>query len=214
MMRFASVVIDVDSTLSQIEGIEWLSSQRDDAVRAHITKTTEAAMRGDIPLETVYGERLALVQPTRAEVEALGRAYVEAIAPGAQEAIAVLRAAGVHVMILSGGLLEALLPLAAYVGVSADDTKGVPIRFGADGQYLDYDRDSPLARRGGKPLVVAQLGLSTPVLALGDGITDAELKPVVDAFVAFTGVARHERVVQVADAVISHFADLLPLILS
>ena len=49
---------------------------------------------------------------------------------------------------------------------------------------------------------------------MGDGITDAELKSVVAKFVAFTGFARNDRVVAAADAVISAFADLPPLVLS
>jgi len=58
-----------------------------------------------------------------------------------------------------------------------------------------------------------RLRLRGPVLAVGDGSTDAELKPCVDAFAAFTGVARRESVVAVADYVITHFADLPALVL-
>ena len=66
----------------------------------------------------------------------------------------------------------------------------------------------------GKPLAVQAMSLPAPTLALGDGITDAELKPVVDRFVAFTGVVSHERVVAVADAVITRFDELTPMVLT
>ena len=176
--------------------------------------STTAAMRGDIPLEAVYGDRLVLVAPTRADVDALAQAYVGAISPGAPEAIRTLHDAGVKIILVSGGLREAMLPLADAVGIPANDLHAVSVQFDADGRYTGYDRSSPLARRGGKPEVVAALALPAPSLALGDGITDAELKTVVSMFVAFTGVVRHDRVVHLADRVITRFADLLPLVLT
>jgi len=66
MPRFRTVLFDCDSTLSAIEGIDELAVHcRDD-----VEQLTDAAMRGRIPLEEVYGRRLRLVQPTRAAVEA------------------------------------------------------------------------------------------------------------------------------------------------
>ena len=213
-MRYASIVIDVDSTLSQIEGIEWLAGRRDATTRERIAETTDAAMRGDIPLESVYGERLQLVRPTRDEVTALGVAYVDAISPGAVAAIAELRAAGVRIVIVSGGLREAILPLGAAVGVDAADVHAVSVYFDAAGDYAGYDTDSPVTRRGGKPAIVGALTLPAPVFALGDGITDAELKAVVQQFGAYVGVVRHEPVVAAADVVVSSFNQLPALVLA
>ena len=62
MTRFSAVVLDVDSTLSRIEGIEWQAFQCEVSVLGRIAVPTDAAMRGDIPLEAVYGERLRLVR--------------------------------------------------------------------------------------------------------------------------------------------------------
>ena len=60
MRPFRTVLFDCDSTLSTIEGIEELAA----ANRPEIVALTEAAMRGEVPLETVYAKRLELVQPT------------------------------------------------------------------------------------------------------------------------------------------------------
>ena len=214
MTRYASVVIDVDSTLSCIEGIEWLSARRGALVQQRIRETTDAAMRGDIPLESVYGERLQLVQPTAAEVAELGQAYVDAVAPGAADAIAALRSAGVRVVLVSGGVREGIVPLARAVGLREDDVYAVSLRFHADGSYAGYDSDSPLARRGGKPQVVGGLQLDGPILAVGDGITDAELKAVVQSFAAFVGIVRHDPVVAQADYIVSTFTALPALVLA
>jgi phosphoserine phosphatase len=108
--RFASVVLDVDSTLTSLEGIDWLAALRGEDVAREITALTDRAMAGEIPLESVYAERLAIIRPTRIEVAALGHAYVKAVQPGARALCAVLAQSGSEVTLLSGGLREAILP--------------------------------------------------------------------------------------------------------
>jgi phosphoserine phosphatase len=72
---------------------------------------------------------------------------------------------------------------------------------------------APLSRRGGKPQVVDSLDLPRPILAVGDGATDAELARCVDQFLAFTGVARREAVVERAAGEVASFAALTPIVL-
>jgi phosphoserine phosphatase len=212
--RYTHVILDVDSTLSAIEGIDWLARRSGDAAAASVVRMTAAAMRGDIPLESVYAERLECVHPGRADIAALAQAYVASTSPGAREAIALLAGEGVRVILLSGGLREAILPLADHVGISRSDVYAVSLRFTSAGEYGGYDTLSPLWRMGGKPIAAESIIPAGSTIAVGDGLTDAELKPAVAKFVAFTGVVRNERVVAAADAVITRFADLPPLVLS
>jgi phosphoserine phosphatase len=212
--RYSHVILDVDSTLSGIEGIDWLARRAGDGTSARIAEMTAAAMRGDIPLESVYSARLECVRPTRSDIAALAQAYIAAVAPGAKEAIALVMRSGVRVILVSGGLRDAILPLAAHVGIAPSDVHAVSLRFTATGDYEGYDTSSPLWRSGGKPIVVESIAPSRTTVAMGDGITDAELKPVVAKFVAFTGFARNDRVVAAADDVITKFSDFPPLILS
>ncbi|MBC7671248.1 MAG: hypothetical protein H7247_02400, partial [Polaromonas sp.] len=53
---FASVILDVDSTLCGIEGIDWLADRRGPAVGAGVTALTDGAMRGEIALDGVEGK--------------------------------------------------------------------------------------------------------------------------------------------------------------
>jgi phosphoserine phosphatase len=46
MPRFASVFLDVDSTLCGVEGIDFLAQRRGPDVAARVTEATERAMRG------------------------------------------------------------------------------------------------------------------------------------------------------------------------
>jgi phosphoserine phosphatase len=206
--RYATVILDVDSTVAGIEGIDWLAALRTPDIAAKIAELTRQVMAGALSLESVYAERLRLVAPRAGDMAALGRAYVDALAPGCRDAVAALRAAGVRVVLLSGGLREALLPIARALGVPHDDVHAVGVRFNADGSYADFDRASPLAASGGKRIVIERLALPRPILAVGDGATDVDMKPVVDTFAAFTGFARRDAVVNAATVELRSFAEL------
>ncbi len=213
MARFASVVLDADSTLSGIEGIDWLAERRSAAVAAESTALTAAAMDGARTIESVYADRLARVRPSREMMAALGAAYIRSVAPGAEACIEALRAAEVRVVVVSGGLRAALLPLARHLGIPAADVHAVGIRFDDDGEYAGLDGEQPLATQAGKPAVVRSLGLRAPVLAVGDGATDAAMRPEVSAFAAYVGFVRRASVVAQADHVLTGFDELRTLVL-
>jgi phosphoserine phosphatase len=211
--RFNSVIFDVDSTLSGIEGIDWLAALRGAEIKAWSAGLTERAMEGKLPIEAVYVERMHAVKPTMAEIEQLGRVYVERIAPGARETLSELRSHGVQLVMVSGGLREAILPLARELGVDEQSVHAVSVFFDEEGNYAGFDEQSLLTRQDGKRVTVRDMGLKGPILAVGDGMTDCEIRPVVDSFAAFIGFMRREPVVQRADFVIENFDQLRELIL-
>ena len=210
---YASVVLDVDSTVAGVEGIDLLARKRGPEVAREVAALTDRAMRGEIPLESVFGARLARVSPSRADLEALSRDYLAASAPGAERAVAAMRGAGVRVILVSGGLRPALLPLAERLGVAPGDLHAVGVELDGDGRYVRYDPASPLATGDGKREVVERLALPRPILAVGDGATDLAMQPVVDCFAAFTAYVRRPRVADAADVEIGSFDALLDLVL-
>lgn len=212
--HFKSVVLDVDSTLSGIEGIDWLAALRGEDQLRRVASLTQEAMEGGLPLEQIYGKRLLAVRPRRDEIDALGRAYVAEVAMGASHVIRELHNNAVQVVLVSGGIRSAIVPLAMDVGVALEDLHAVRVRFDALGAYAGYDAASPLTTSTGKRDVVAGLSLPRPILAVGDGSTDVAMRDVVDTFGAFTGFARRPAVVEVADVVITSFPELLRVVLT
>lgn len=210
--RFKSVIFDVDSTLAAIEGIDWLAALRDPEIAKESEELTARAMAGEMPIEAVYTRRLERIRPTGVELMMLAGAYQNAIEPGARELIAELQQARVHVHLLSGGLRPSIIPLALQLGVPADRVHAVSLVQDTDGTFSKLDGDQPLATQQGKPLTVQRLQLRGPVAMVGDGSTDAAVRGVVDTFFAYTGVARREKVVAVADAEAASFAALRPLL--
>jgi phosphoserine phosphatase len=211
---YASVVLDVDSTLCGIEGIDWLAARRGPAAGDRIAELTDRAMNGDLALDAVYGERLGAVRPTRGDLAALAAAYESALAPGAEDAIARMRAAGRRIVLVSGGLRNAILPVARRLGIDETDVHAVNVLVDDGGEYETYDAHSPMTTAEGKRAVVAALNLPRRLAAVGDGATDLAIRPVADAFFAFTGYVRREPVVAGADAVVETFDQLVELVLA
>ena len=213
--KFATVALDIDSTLSGIEGIDWLAGRRSQKTAAFVARLTRDAMNGKVALEDVYAERLTLLAPTRADLVALADVYRTHVAARARNAVGTLTRAGVRVVALSGGLRDAVLPLCRDVGIADGDVHAVTISFDAKGAYSGYDATSPLATHDGKPAVLRTLKLPHPILSVGDGATDAAMKTAgaADAFAAFTAFVRREPVVGMADHVLGSFDELLALVL-
>jgi HAD superfamily phosphoserine phosphatase-like hydrolase len=212
--RFASVALDVDSTVSGIEGIDWLAKRRGPDVARQIADLTTQAMQGTLPLEQVYRARLDAIRPRRDDIDALAHAYVDELAPGCAEAISKLRHAGVHVILVSSGIRNALFRLALHLEFDVRDLHAVDIRLDTGGAYIEFDPSSPLTTSMGKHTLLATLSVPRPLLMVGDGATDLATRGAVDSFAAFTGFVSREKVVREADVVIPSFAELASFVLS
>lgn len=213
LRRVGTVVFDCDSTLSEIEGIQELAAEH----AAEIAQLTDAAMSGELPLEAVYGRRLALARPTRVRVERIGALYLERAVPDALATITALQDEGIQVRIVSAGLLPAVVAFGEALGVPAARIAAVDVRFDDDGAYLGYDEASPLARADGKSEILAlwRRDMPGPVMLVGDGATDLEARDEVDVFVAYAGVVARPAVLDGADIVVrsASLAPVLPLAL-
>jgi phosphoserine phosphatase len=186
-------------------------------VAERVASATDRAMRGEIPLGAVYGERMQLVRPGRDDLMALARAYADALAPDSVEAIAFLRRVGVRLALVSGGIRQAILPVARELGFALDDVHAVDVVLDGGGGYYSYDAGSPLTQQHGKRDVVAAAlaaGMPRPALAVGDGSTDVAMRDACDALVAYTGFARRDVVVRAADHEADSFETLVDLIMA
>ncbi|MBL6987572.1 MAG: HAD-IB family phosphatase [Methylobacter sp.] len=186
-MSFDVICFDCDSTLSTIEGIDELAKRV--GLGEEMSRLTDAAMNGEVLLEAVYEQRLALIRPDRLSIDWLADLYIEQIVDGVKEVFETLAAAGKQLHIISGGLRQAILPLARVLGLPETQVHAVDIYFNEDGSYCDYDQNSPLARSGGKAEICRRLLKSQGSLVMiGDGKTDMEAKQAGAVVIGFGGV--------------------------
>jgi phosphoserine phosphatase len=194
--RFRFVFFDVDSTLVTVEGIDVLAGGNPE-----VEQLTAAAMNGDVPLDDVYGRRLAIIRPSLQAVERLGTLYTESLVEGAAETVETLRHAGADVHLVTAAIEQAVLPLARHLGIRQGAVHAVRLRFDETGNYAGFDERSFLTRNGGKELVVRSvLARSKGSSAfIGDGVSDLETRTAVDLFIGFGGVHTRPRVKDNAD---------------
>ena len=208
MAAVPTFVFDFDSTLVRVETLEALAEivldgRADaEAVRAEIARLTDQAMAGEIDFGAALRRRLELLQARREHVEALADRIVGTITPSVQRNARFFAEHGERVIIISGGFREVILPVAEALGVSPDRVLANDLAYDADGRIVGVDEANPLSRSGGKPQALKALGLSGPVVMVGDGATDAEVKEAgaADRFYAFTEIVRRAPVVARADA--------------
>lgn len=187
--------IDCDSTLSTIEGIDELARGKGDEVFAQVVDLTNAAMNGEVPIAEVFPRRMEMIRPNRTLCDAVADLYLATVVPGAVEMIREMKDNGWLPVILSGGFAPLIQPLARHLGI--DHVEAVPLYFHDDGSYKGYGADYPTTRNLGKNEVIRewkQAMLPQQVMMMGDGMSDLETRPDVDAFIGFGGVVARPKV--------------------
>ncbi len=212
-MSYDVICFDCDSTLSKIEGIDELA--RWAGCGEAMAKLTDLAMNGELPLEAVYGKRLETIKPDMASIDRLADLYIAEIVDGVREVFNTLLTQDKEVHIISGGLRQAILPLASTLNLLEHHVHAVDIYFNNDGSYHKFDENSPLARSGGKAEICKQLlkGKQSLVL-IGDGKTDMEAKQPGVTVIGFGGVCDRAVVKEMADKFVedTDLTVVLPLI--
>jgi len=217
MTETPNFVFDFDSTLVRIETLEALADialagdPNADAVRAEIAKLTDQAMNGEIDFGTALRERLGLLPLTRAHVHALADRILDEGTWSVRRNLRFFQENADKVTIISGGFREIIAPVAERLGVAPERVLCNDLVYDADSRVTGVDDENPLSYDNGKPRVIEALGLARPVVMVGDGWNDAEVKlaGAADRFYAFTEIARREKVVAVADAEAPSIDELL-----
>ncbi|TLD70610.1 HAD family hydrolase [Phragmitibacter flavus] len=203
------LLVDCDSTLSALEGIDELARLRGPEVFQQVEEATRQAMDGTISIDSIFARRLEVIRPTRQDCEAIGQDYIKHEVPGVREALDRARELGWTVAILSGGFVPCIEPLAAELGI--ERIEAVPLFFDEAGEYVGFGEDYPTTRNGGKVEVVEKLREEwkpEQIVMVGDGVSDLETKPAVDHFIGFGAVVVRPKVHENADSFLMEWAGL------
>ena len=203
------LLLDCDSTLSAIEGVDELGRLRGPAVFKAVEDMTNAAMNGGTPMEEIFAKRLNMIKPTLAELQAIGTKYIATVEPTAVETLEKLRAAGWKIAIVSGGFTQAIMPLAKFLGVAR--VEAVVLKFNEDGTYAGFDETCPTSKSKGKNMIARRLRAdfkAQTVVMVGDGASDLEVKSDVDKVIGFGRYVVRPKVKAGADAFVMSLADL------
>jgi len=217
MTATPTFVFDFDSTLVRIETLEALADialagdPNAEAVRSEIAKLTDQAMSGEVDFGAALRGRLALLPLTRAHVEQLADSILDEGTWSVRRNLRFFQENADRIVILSGGFREIIAPVAERLGVAPERVLCNDLIYDAEGRVTGVDDQNPLSHDNGKPRVIEALGLARPIVMVGDGWNDAEVKlaGAADRFYAFTEIARRDKVVAVADAEAPSMDELL-----
>ncbi|WP_426035261.1 phosphoglycerate dehydrogenase [Brevundimonas sp. DC300-4] len=217
MTAAPTLIFDFDSTLVRIETLEALADisleGHGDAVsiRAQVASLTDRAMTGEVDFGEALRARLAMLPLTRIHVLALADRILDEGTPSVRRNLRFFNENAANIIILSGGFREIIAPIAERLGVSPDRVICNDLIYDAEGRVMGVDDANPLSHENGKPTVIKALGLKGPVVMVGDGWNDAEVKlgGAADRFYAFTEIARRDKVVAVADGEAKSIDELL-----
>ncbi|XP_008837384.1 phosphoserine phosphatase isoform X1 [Nannospalax galili] len=209
-----AVCFDVDSTVIREEGIDELAKFC--GVEAAVSEMTRRAMGGAVPFKAALTERLALIQPSREQVQRLLAEHPPHLTPGIRELVSRLQERNVQVFLISGGFRSIVEHVAAKLNIPASNVFANRLKFYFNGEYAGFDETQPTAESGGKGKVIKFLKEKfhfKKIVMIGDGATDLEACPpavrIQDAFIGFGGNVIRQQVKDNAKWYITDFVELL-----
>ena len=214
-LPFDSVIFDCDGTLSAIEGVDYLAQLNHTA--SQVSAITKQCMGAEGLSSKNYATRLDLIKPTIKQLQQLQQRYIQTLAPQAKASIDLLHRLNKTVYVVSAGIRDAIIPLTTALGVADKNVYGVEVFFDSNGDYLDFDAQSPLVTRSCNNTVIERmLQADNRAVLIGDGANDLAAKHSVARFIGYGGAFKHALVMEQAPYYIQAptFTALRPLLLT
>ncbi|SRR5579883_1082769 len=208
-----AILFDCDGTLSTIEGIDELAKQN--GIAQTVQALTSDAMTHTGLNAQLYEKRLQMVKPTQNQAIDLGKLYYKHRVPGIENIIQTFLKLNKTIYIISAGLYDSVATFGALLNIPQKNIFAVRVQFDAKGQYLDFDRNSPLISNVGKKNIVTDLGnLHKNMVFVGDGMNDVAVYDLVSLFIGYGGNFYRETIAERSDFYITSMEDLFTLVLT
>lgn len=190
----ASLILDFDSTFVQVEALDELakialkSAPNKAAIVSQIELLTRQGMAGTLSFPESLSRRLALFSPNVHHIQALVEQLESAITDSVRRHREFLTQNRDHIYLVSGGFREYIVPVVREFDIAPDHVYANRFAYDDNGNIAGCDTKLPLARDRGKVIQLDELRLPRPIVMVGDGASDLEVRNagVADLFVAFT----------------------------
>ena len=210
-------IIDFDSTITKVEGLDQLAvislkgNPAGDKIAAEIKHLTDLGMNGEISYSEALQKRIALLKANKRHIDTLIEFLSENITDSFERNKPFLQTYADNIIVISGGFKEFIDPIISQLGLKTENVYANTFTFDANGDITGVDETNPLAKSGGKIKLLESLELDGHVSVIGDGYTDYELKKSgeADRFYAFIENVKRDNVIPGADFVIKSLDEFL-----
>uniref|UniRef100_A0A8C5LR80 Phosphoserine phosphatase n=1 Tax=Leptobrachium leishanense TaxID=445787 RepID=A0A8C5LR80_9ANUR len=205
-----AVCFDVDSTVIKEEGIDELAKFC--GVGDAVAEMTRKAMGGSLTFRAALTERLALIRPSREQVQALITEHPPRLTEGIRELVCKLHQRNVQVFLISGGFRSIVEHVAMKLDIPVTNVYANRLKFYFNGEYAGFDETQLTAESGGKGKVIGLLKQKygfKKIVMIGDGATDMEASPPADGFIGFGGNVTRQQVKEKAKWYVTDLEELL-----
>lgn len=212
-----SMVLDFDSTIVSIETLDYIAeiSLQDDSKRNEVLKKiknlTDAGMAGEISFESSLKKRLDLLNLNYSHIIDISKSIQSFITPSILNNTDWIKENADRIYIFSGGFKEIIRDVVTKLDLHEEHIFANEFIYDNEGNILGVDMDNPFSQSNGKIIQADLLKMASPLIVVGDGNTDAEMKKldINVSFIAFTENVFRESVVKKADIVAESFDDVI-----
>jgi D-3-phosphoglycerate dehydrogenase len=211
------IIIDFDSTLVKVEGLEELAKivLAKNPDKENILKKIQAicnlGMSGKISFPESLGSRMQLLAPTKSDLQQLNENLKDEISSSILRNRNFFIENREYIYIISGGFYEWIEPISTILGMKKENILANHFSYDANDEINGYADQNVLAQKQGKVKALKQLKLKGEIIVLGDGFTDYEIiqEGLATRFYAFTENVIRPEVIAKAAAVVNNFEEFL-----
>ena len=215
-----SLIIDFDSTIIDLETLEFLASfslqennQKDNIIQK-ISHCTNLAMSGEITFQESLEIRLKLMKLHKQHINETIKVLDDKIDKSFLKNINFFKKNIDYIYIVSGGFKSIIEPVLLSSTNLNWNIFSNEFKFNQEGYVIGVNQDNPLAFSKGKVELVKDLDLKNDIIIIGDGYTDYEIKKygLAKYFLAYTAHANRDNVITRADKICKDFNQVIDFI--
>lgn len=220
-MSKTTFIIDFDSTFIKEETLDILGEisleghpERDDRLH-QIASITNSGMNGDTSFRTSLAQRVSILNANESHLEELIGRLNKIVSDSFERNKQFLIDNSENILIVSSGFKEFITPVVVNYGIKAENVYANDFTFDDKGDIIGFNENNPLSNDQGKVKLAKTLNLNTENIAvIGDGYTDYEIREagLATHFFAFTENVSRDKVVKVADHVVTSFDEILDIL--
>ncbi len=209
-------IFDFDSTLVTLESMDELARiamsnlEDKDERMIKLEEITNLGMLGEINFRDSLDRRLALFTLTNEDIKKVVRLLSTSISPSVWANRQWFENNSNRIYVISGGFEECILPITNCLGILGKNVFANSFIYDGTGNITGYNPTRPTSENKGKVTQIRKLDLPRPIIVIGDGYTDYEIKQQgeADLFYAFTETVDRPSINILADKVLSSFQPL------